>query len=161
MQMYEGVTMERERVERSDAEIDSDVRETLRWDMRVDDTDIDVAVVDGKVRLMGPVSTLSEKLAAGEDAGRIKGVREVSNEIVVAPQVLRRDEDIARDVLRALQRDRRIDARHIEVAVQDGIVRLTGAVPTLAQKRAASEDAWYTAGLVDLVDELRVMPVIL
>jgi osmotically-inducible protein OsmY len=152
------VTTERQPERRSDAEIDADVRETLRWDMRVDDTGIDVAVVDGKVRLMGKVSTLSEKMAAEEDVRRIRGVREVSNEVFVEPAALRRDEDIARDVVLALHRDRRIDARHTRVDVRGGIVRLSGDVHTLAQKRAAGEDAWYTAGVVDIVNELRVMP---
>lgn len=152
------MALERERITPTDAEIDTDVRETLRWDMRVDDANVDIAVSTGRVRLIGRVGTLAEKLAAGDDAARIKGVVNVSNELVVAPQILRRDEDMARDVEGALQRDRRVSDQQIAVDVQNGIVRLTGTVRTLAQKRAAAEDAWYTAGVVDLADELRVVP---
>lgn len=151
------MAMERQPESRSDAEIDLDVRETLLWDVRVDDSTLDVSVVDGVVHLTGKAGTLSEKRAAGEDAARIKGVREVRNDITVSPPTLRRDEDVARDVESALRRDRRLHARHINVHVKDGIVRLTGTVHTLAQKKAALEDVLHTAGVVDFVDELRVV----
>ncbi len=153
------MAIQREPARRCDAEIDFDVCETLRWDMRIDDSNILVEVSDGHVRLLGKVLSWSERLWAAEDAARIKGVCTVQNELAIEPEVLRRDEDIARDVRGALNRDRRLDVDRIEVVVHKGIVTLKGEVRTVAERRAAMEAVWYTAGLVDMVDELRVVPV--
>jgi len=143
---------------REDAEIAGDVREVLDWDRRLDATNIGVNVVDGVVTLSGTVATLGEKRIAIEDAWRVKGVRAVRDDLVVHPLAMRTDGDIAADVVNALRFDHRVDERHIRVHVADAIVTLTGDVGSIAEKRAAEEDAWYTAGVADVINELVVAP---
>ena len=47
---------------------------------------------------------------------------------------MKSDEELRRDVLAELEYDPSIDARKIGVAVVDGIVTLTGEVPSFAEK---------------------------
>lgn len=143
---------------RSDRDIIRDVAETLAWDTRIDDSQVKVDAQQGRVTLTGTVTMFSEKTAAAEDAWRIKGVREVVNELVVSPPDLRLDRDIAEDVVRALERDPRVDHRNIVVDVAGSVVHLSGVVRNLAEKRAAEENAWYTSGVIDVVDDLTISP---
>ena len=144
--------------QRNDLDIVRDVSETLAWDTRIDDSRIRVEAENGRVTLSGTVTLFSEKTAASDDAWRIKGVREVQNELVVVPAEWRSDQEIADDIVASLQRDSRVDERNITVDVAGGVVRLSGTVRNLAEKRAAEEAAWYTAGVIDVVDDLTVTP---
>jgi osmotically-inducible protein OsmY len=143
---------------RNDNDIIRDVSETLTWDTRVNDEQIEVTSHAGKVTLTGTVPLFSEKTVASEDSWRIKGVREVINNLIVSPSDLRLDKDILTDVIKALERDTRVNTRGITVDVVGSIVRLSGAVSSLAKKNAAVEDSWYTPGVVDVEDDLSVNP---
>lgn len=143
---------------RSDADILQDIYDTLAWDVRVDDSNISVEVARGVVTLSGTVRTFSEKTVAVEDAWRIKGVNSVIDHIIVSPEELRTDTAIAADIANALQSDSRLDARDVTVRVVGGVVELSGSVGTLAEKEAAEEDAWFTAGVVDVENYIEVSP---
>ena len=64
------------------------------------------------------------------------------------------DYDIRREVQQELDWDPRVDATAINVLVNDGIVRLVGAVATSARKSAACAAARRIAGVRGVVDEL-------
>lgn len=49
---------------RSDAALQADVMSELRWDTRVEETDVGVEVDEGLVTLTGAVSSYVKKLAA-------------------------------------------------------------------------------------------------
>jgi len=66
------------------------------------------------------------------------------------------DEDIKSDVESALRLDSYVDADRIEVSVQDRAVTLKGHVDNPLEKRAAGDDAWDTAGVVDVNNDLKV-----
>ena len=66
---------------KSDAQIQHEVYEHLKWDPRVNETDIGVAVNDGVVTLSGSVPMYAEKIAAEEAAKRTPGVKAVAEEI--------------------------------------------------------------------------------
>jgi osmotically-inducible protein OsmY len=68
---------------RSDSEIKRDVEDELRWDPRLDDTDVAVSVRDGVVELAGFVKSFPEKIEAEEAASRVKGVSGIANDIEV------------------------------------------------------------------------------
>lgn len=143
---------------RSDQQVLQDIRDTLAWDIRVDDCNVDVDVTDGVATLSGTVRTYSEKTVAVEDAWKIKGVKSVIDTITVTPEALRLDADIATDVVNALRSDNRLDARNVAVRVSGGIVELSGTVGSLAEKEAAEEDAWFTAGVIDVANYIEVSP---
>jgi osmotically-inducible protein OsmY len=66
--------------------------------------------------------------------------------------VNRSDEDIKRDIVAELFWDSRIDASNIRVEVVEGLVTLSGEVPTFASRSAAEFDVWQVVGVqsVDL-----------
>ncbi|MBS0639232.1 MAG: BON domain-containing protein [Acetobacteraceae bacterium] len=51
-----------------------------------------------------------------------------------------------------------VDASGINVTVHDGVVRLSGFVGTLAEKKAANRNVWHLHGVVGVRDELVVSP---
>ena len=60
------------------------------------------------------------------------------------------------DVIAELDTDPRIDAHGIGVIAEDGLIRLTGSVPSLAQKWAAEDAAKRVRGVRALVENLTV-----
>src|SRR5271163_806497 len=49
-----------------------------------------------------------------------------------------------------------LDASHVAVSVRDGIVRLTGFVGSLAEKKAAERAVWYVRGVRGIAEEIEV-----
>lgn len=149
--------MERELV-RPDAATRQDVKDALHGDVRVDDRMIRVDVRDGVVHLHGAVPGLAEKAVARDIAARIKGVRQVHNELAVQPPVQRSDVDVTADVAAALTRDSLVDEDKIEVTTVDRVVYLRGTVDSYVSRRAAEEDARGVPGVLDVIDDLTVAP---
>lgn len=141
---------------RSDQEIQDDIYGALRRDVLVDETNIVARVANGIVVLSGSTPTMAEKNAAESDAWLTPGVTDVINNIVVTPAVERMDQDIQEDVVASLTRDTRIDMGNIDVDVTDAIVYLRGTVSDYTQKWIASDIAWWTPGVRDVINELTV-----
>jgi len=143
----------------TDTQIKQDVLDDLLHDVRIDATNITVDVTNGVVRLEGTVQTYFQKITAGADAQRIKGVRDVVNDLVVSLAALWSDEEIQNTVRANLARDVRLpNPGNLFVQAKNGVVTLTGSVGTYAQKTAAEDDAWTAPGVVDVVNDLSVVP---
>lgn len=69
---------------------------------------------------------------------------------------IRIDEDIAQDVAKSLYWDSRVDDSKVSVNVNDGIVTLSGIVPTYSSRAAAVDDAWIITGVRDVTNQLKV-----
>jgi hypothetical protein len=69
--------------EKTDSQVHEQVISQLRWDARVDETEVGVEVDDGIVTLTGVVPSYAKKIAAQEAAHRVVGVRDVANDIEV------------------------------------------------------------------------------
>ena len=63
---------------------------------------------------------------------------------------------IARAVAEELEWAPHVDAAHIDVTVQDGIVQMTGYVSTLVEKKAAERAVWHVAGVRGIVANLDI-----
>ncbi|CCF82857.1 BON domain-containing protein [Nitrolancea hollandica] len=68
----------------------------------------------------------------------------------------RSDAEILHDVSDALRHDAWVDASQIQVATRYGIVKLTGTVHTVYQKRLAGDDAWGVPGVMDVYNDLTI-----
>jgi len=66
------------------------------------------------------------------------------------------DKEIATWVKDAMKHDERIHASQLDVVTRDGIVTLTGHVPTIAAKRYAVKEAEKINGVTAVTDELQV-----
>lgn len=71
---------------------------------------------------------------------------------------MKSDLQLHKDVLDELRWDPRVNEAEIGVAAKDGVVTLTGSVPTFAQKYAAEKDVERVTGVRAIADDLHVRP---
>jgi osmotically-inducible protein OsmY len=145
---------------KTDREIQEDVLGELRWDSRVDETEVGVEVDKGVVTLTGTVDSFAKKLAAKEAAHRVVGVLDVADDIrVKLPGSLKRtDTEIAQAVRLALEWDAFVPDQRIRSTVTDGWVMLEGEVSTLREKEDAERVARVLAGVKGVHNRLTVIP---
>src|SRR3981081_4191523 len=124
---------------RSDADIQRDVLEELKWDARVQPNEIGVAVKDGIVTLTGWGDTYTKKWAAENAAHRVHGVKAVAHGIVVRwpSPAERTDTDIAAAATRALEWDAFVPIEKLDVTVSKGWVTMRGDVEWQFQRQDA------------------------
>lgn len=133
-----------------DAEIVSHIRSALEWNPHIDPGKVDVSVEEGTVILQGTVDSLWQKSIAQSTAGNIRGVLNVRNALMVGPPRAVPDEEIAYQVLSALESDALVDTSLINVHAKDGVVTLSGTVHNHHALRAAEEIAGITTGVRDV-----------
>ena len=147
---------------KTDAELQQDVMNELKWEPTLKAAEIGVAVKDGIVTLSGYVDSYVKKLVAEHAAARVFGVRAVAEEIQVRlPDSLKRsDEDIAGMVANVLEWNVLVPHDRVKVQVQDGVLTLSGEVDWGYQKFAAEEAVRYLMGVVWLSNQITVKPTV-
>ncbi len=148
------------KMNQTDADIASKVSLALENDARVATGRLTLTVRSGIVWLRGIVSTRYERKLAKDIAGRLKGVRGVVNELEVEPSPGRSDQEIGADVQAATQRVLPHAASALQITVNDGIVAISGHVASYGEKSEAVGAAWQVPGVVDVVDNLQISPVV-
>ena len=90
---------------KTDAELQRQVMNQLKWEPTIHAAEIGVAVKDGVVTLSGNVDSYAKKWAADRAAKRVFGVKAVTEEITitVTSSYRRADKDIARSATDALE----------------------------------------------------------
>jgi osmotically-inducible protein OsmY len=143
---------------KSDTQIKADVLNELKWDSRIDETDIGVQVRDGVVTLVGSVDVYAKKLAAREASHRVHGVLDVVDDLQVkVPGIgARSDNDIARAVRDALQWDAFVPDEKITSTVAMGIVTLEGMVQTWTQRADAERVVRGLVGVRGVINQITV-----
>jgi osmotically-inducible protein OsmY len=165
----------------SDAEIERKVRDALQRNPYTDSFEIDVNVKNRVVRLEGNVDSYFEKAEAENAAFMAAGVREVRNFLDVGSQapivydpyvyswsiheypwydggtvaVSRTDRHISQNVQDEIFWSPFVDSDDVNVAVDDGVVTLTGTVDTWGEYQAARENA-FEGGAIAVVNNLDV-----
>jgi osmotically-inducible protein OsmY len=134
---------------RSDARIQQDVLRELKWDTRVEETDVGVEVDGGIVTLTGFVSSHAKRVAAQEAAHRVSGVRDVANDVKVRVpgSGARTDAEIAHVVRNALEWDAHVPADRIQTTVSDAWVTLEGSVDYWSEREEAERTILHLAGV--------------
>lgn len=122
---------------KSDGEIHQDVIRELKWDSRVDETDVGVEVDRGVVTLTGVVDSYTARQAAQRAAHQVFGVKDVANDIHVRAPGERTDTDIALAVRTVLDWDPRVSNEDIRTTVADGWVTLEGEVDRYVERTDA------------------------
>jgi len=120
---------------------------------------IDVAIDDGVVTLEGTVISLSHKRLVGVLAWWTPGCRDVINSLDVVPA----EEDNDGEIIDALGMVYEIDpvVRHDQITIRchDGVVTLSGAVATEAERARAEHDAWTLFGVDQVLNAIEVRAV--
>jgi len=119
---------------------------------------IDIRVEEGVVTLDGEVPGLAYKRIAGLLAWWVPGSRDVINGLGVDPPEPDSPQEIEEAVRMALEKDPFVNADQIRVGVRHSTVRLTGLVPTDAEREMAEFDAWYVFGVDGVINEIEVRP---
>ena len=145
---------------RTDLAIQQEVLAELKYDPRVQATEIGVTVKDGVVALTGWVDSYTKKWAAEEAAQRVRGVKAVANDIEVRLPLSaeRTDLDIAAAVARALEWDAMLDLNKLDVTVSKGWVTLRGQVEWQFQKEDAERVVRRIAGVKGVTNLVTVKP---
>ncbi|OON69951.1 BON domain-containing protein [Hymenobacter sp. CRA2] len=153
----------------NDERLATEIRELLRWNVRVHAGLVSVEVRGGRVTLGGGVGSAAERsevvgMAWAAGAGLVDSLAlRVDPEL--PPDELRRDKyayhadaDIARALRDALRYDPRVVLSEPEVAVHNGLVTLRGAVSSLGARLAAEQDARGIVGVLGVRNLLTVCP---
>ena len=141
---------------RSDTEIAHQVVNALLWDVNVPETKVRAHVADGWVTLEGSVDFAFAKRAAYLAVRNLTGVRGVTNLIEVTPAPVS-SLDVTQKIKDAMRRRADQDVQRIVVTTTDGVVTLSGSVPSFAERRTAETAAWAAPGVKDVRDNLVVV----
>lgn len=147
----------------SDRKIEDSVKDSYNY-RTVLDGKVKVSAENGVVTLSGTVQDKDDSLLAADTVENIPGVAVVNNEIVVKPAYDEHsDAWIAFKVRSRLLVKANVSASSTKVAVQDGVVTLTGTAISSAQKELTSvyakEIDWVKSVKNDMVvkDEIASM----
>jgi osmotically-inducible protein OsmY len=163
--MIDGVTSVEDRIDveisptieiPTDAEIRNNIENILSWNTDINVMDIEVTVEGGVVTLEVPVDEYWKKWKAVELVSDVNGVIDIIDEMIVVPTGSFIDQDIAVTINEALDRNLYIDAEDITVEVEHGKVTLTGVGPTNFVRSKAGDIASYTAGVIEVHNNLVV-----
>jgi osmotically-inducible protein OsmY len=148
--------------QREDWAIRDDIEFNFDTDFELETLDLDVGVEDGVVTLTGTVPEWYEKTHAVDVAGRVRGVREVVDEILVHREAETSHAHSSAAVADAIRSGFKWHwtthwiADQIDVSVKDGVATLTGDVDTWAQRREAGQVAFDSEGVWKVVNRLSV-----
>ena len=147
---------------KTDAELQHDVMDELRWEPTIKAAEIGVGVTDGVVTLSGYVDSFYKKWAAERAAARVFGVKAIAEDLKVRlPGSFKQsDEDLARAVANVLEWNVLVPHDRVKVQVRAGSVNLSGEVDWGYQKFAAEDAVRYFMGVVWFNNQITVKPVV-
>jgi osmotically-inducible protein OsmY len=137
--------------------LESDVRDELDWDFRIDNSRIDVEAHDGMVTLTGAVPTFEEAALAADDARTIGGVRDVDNELhvgLIGEAIA--DAELATACAEALDRDKLIPKGSVSLRALSGCVTLSGTVRHHLERKAAAHTVGRVRGVLGVNNEIEL-----
>lgn len=145
---------------KTNADLQKDVYDELRWDPRITEADIGVSVINGVVTLSGNIPTFAEKWAAEEATRKVSGVTAVVNQIDVKlpGHLVKDDQEIAEAAIRAFEWNVWVPQGKIKIMVEKGWVTLTGEVEHDYQRRSAEKAVLNLSGVRGVINEVTVEP---
>jgi osmotically-inducible protein OsmY len=141
----------------SNPALETNVRDQLSGDARVDASRIKIDADGGVVVLSGVVDSLHEKLRAAEDVMRLTGVRELRNYLVVNTSHVRvSDRDLRATAQAGLDANDLVPKDVLTVRVKDGWVTLSGNVRHYYQRQEAERVIRHLSGVQGFTSNVTV-----
>lgn len=139
-----------------DDEIRDHMYDALTEEPTLNASEIKIEVNSGVMDIEGTVGSLSHKRLAGVLAWWIPGTVDVINSLEIVPPEEDSDDEVT-DALRIImEKDRLVDAGALTISCKDWVVTLDGVLGSDAEKEAAEDDAWFTWGVNEVVNLIRV-----
>ena len=126
----------------------------IGWNVGIPDDRVRIKVEQGWVTLSGSVDWNFQRKEAFKVAGRVPGVVEVTNLIVV--HELPTPADVQKRIVLAFKRQANLDAGGIDVTTDGGTVQLRGHVRAWSERAMAERAAWSAPGATSVEDYLAV-----
>ena len=140
--------------ERSDTDIASAAVNALEWNVSLGSADIKAVVRHGWITMSGQVKFGYQKSAAETAVRYLLGVKGIINDITVKPSI--KMIDVKQKIEEAFQRQARLDAKDIDVDVEDNQITLKGSVHSWREKDDAARAAWAAPGVAKVENKLQV-----
>jgi osmotically-inducible protein OsmY len=145
---------------KTDTQLKADVEAELKYEPRVNSTEVGVAVKDGVVTLAGWVDSYTKRSCAEDATHRVRGVKAVANEIEVRlpASMERNDGDIAKACVNALEWDAAVNIDALDVTVTKGWVTLEGTVNWAFEKYDAERVVQRLTGVKGVTNLISIKP---
>lgn len=142
--------------ERSDPDIAREAVSALKFQLPASSQHIKLVVKNGWVTLEGYVEWQYQKNTAESAIRRIKGVKGVTNSILVEPKA--EPAEIKNKIMNAFKRNAEVDADRIQVEADGSKVVLKGSVRSWIEREEAERVAWSAPGVTKVEDRIVVAP---
>jgi osmotically-inducible protein OsmY len=142
--------------ERPDPDIARDAVAALKAQLPISYDRIKVIVKNGWVSLEGAVEWQYQKATADSAVRKVKGVKGVTNVIMVKPKV--EPSELKRKIQDAFKRNAEVDANRITVEANGSEVVLKGTVRSWIEREEAERVAWSAPGITKVEDRIVVSP---
>ena len=150
----------KETMEKTDAQLKTDVLAELKYEPSVKVTDIGVLVKNGIVTLNGYAASYSEKYGAVRVAKRIAGVKAIVDDIQVtlSDSEVRNDGDIATAAVKQIESSPSIPAGTVRVTVSEGWLTMEGDEEWWYQKQAVEDAVRNLTGVKGVTNLISIKP---
>jgi osmotically-inducible protein OsmY len=137
---------------RTDSDIGQSVRNVLDWTTSVDSSAVKVQVEGGWITLSGEVDWQYQKQAATDAVRSLMGVTGVSDQIGIKHKPMA--SIVKADIDAAIRRSAAKDSSEILVEVAGTDVTLTGKVHSWSERALATDSAWSSPGVLNVIDKM-------
>lgn len=142
--------------DRPDPEIARDAVSALKTQLPYSADFLKLTVSKGWVTLEGNVEWNYQKERAEEAVRRVKGVKGVTNSILLKPRAS--PVDVKRKIEEAFKRSAEVDANSITVEANGSEVILKGHVRSWAEREEAQRAAWLAPGVTKVDNRIVITP---
>jgi osmotically-inducible protein OsmY len=137
---------------RQDVDIARSAKNVLEWTTYLPNDSVKVTVESGWVTLSGEVNWEYQRQSAASAVRYLKGVKGVYDQVVIKPNISA--PVVKADIEAALKRRAQRDAKVIAVSVDGGNVTLSGKVHSWSERELATNTAWASPGVRNVVDNI-------
>jgi len=143
---------------RTNAELQKDVQDAIKWEPLLNAAEIGVTVKDGVVTLTGTVDSYAKKSEAEVAAKNVSGVKAVVENIDMfsSDWAKKDDNEIANEIINAFKWSIKVPSDKVKIKVEKGWVTLEGELTWNYQKEAAKDIVKNLLGVTGVLNNITI-----